>query len=62
MSPTQKWFMESMCRVAIRLENSGAFDSLSRAPNFKIFVTDHDEADEVAWARLEAVRRRLNVA
>ncbi len=62
MSPTQNRFMESMCRVAIRLESSGAFDSLNRAPNFKIFVSDHDEPDEEAWARLDAVRRQSNVA
>jgi hypothetical protein len=49
-------FLESVCRVLIRLERSDAFRPLQREPHFKTLVADHDETLEDSWDRLARVR------
>ncbi|MBT4867623.1 MAG: DUF4303 domain-containing protein [Planctomycetaceae bacterium] len=56
MTPTQDKFMKSVCRVLIRLDNTGIFDRLSKTVDFKTFVADHDELDSESWERLASVR------
>jgi hypothetical protein len=55
-TPTQERFMQSACRVLLRLESSNAFNSLQRTDDFQTLAMDHDESDSAAWERLEAVR------
>ena len=50
-------FLNSACRVALRLEHDDAFSSLKRTPDFAVYVADHDELEEISWARLNAIRR-----
>jgi hypothetical protein len=59
LGPTQRNFLEAVCRVAIRLVDSNAFAILRRTENFKVFVADHDESESDAWDRLNRVRCRM---
>jgi hypothetical protein len=61
-SPSTARFLETCCRVAIRLEQSGTLSVLKRTPDFQVFVADHDESDETSWARLKAVEATLSDA
>ncbi len=56
MTPTQDHFMRMACRVLIRLESAGVFNTLNRTHDFETFVADHDEWDEESWRRLNSVR------
>ena len=49
-------FLESVCRVLLRLERSPAFMQLAREPGFKTLVIDHDELLEDGWERLARIR------
>jgi hypothetical protein len=49
-------FLQSVCRVLIAMERSGAFNCVSRTPGFKALVRDHDEALDDAWERLDQIR------
>lgn len=49
-------FLESVCRVLLRMEREGAFRCLKLEPHFKTLVTDHDESLEDSWERLAVVR------
>lgn len=55
---TQERFLESVCRVVVRLEKQNAFDGLKRTDDFRTYVADHDEDEEESWERLNAVRNR----
>jgi len=61
MKPTQKRFMESVCRVLVRLERVGAFDLLRRTGDFSTLAMDHDESESTARARLRRIRRQAMV-
>jgi len=52
-------FLESVCRVLIKLESDHIFDCLDRTENFRGLVTDHDESIERAWDRLTRIRRLI---
>jgi len=52
----QEAFLRTVCRVVIRLEQTGAFDRLARTNDFKCCVLDHDEFEDEGWARLDSVR------
>ncbi len=52
-------FLERACRVALRLERSGAFNILCREPSFVLFVQDHDESNVDSWKRLFRARIEL---
>ena len=49
-------FLESVCRVLLRMERENVFAGLNKEPHFKALVTNHDELLEDAWERLEIVR------
>ena len=49
-------FLESVCRVLLRLERSQEFLRINREPHFRTLVSDHDEDLQDSWARLERVR------
>lgn len=57
MTPTQRRFMEAVCRVLVWLEQRGAFDVLQRTRNFSTLAMDHDESESTARARLQRIRR-----
>lgn len=50
-------FLKTVCRVLIRLESSGAFDSLNKTGDFQAGVFDHDEWEATSWERLDSVRK-----
>ena len=56
MKPSQEIFMGMACRVVFRLQSIGAFDCLNRTPDFRVFVSDHEDLKEDAWNRLQRVR------
>lgn len=60
MTPTQAEFMCRACRVMVRLEQDKAFNALNRTEDFKTWVADHDEPDEISWDRLNEVRREMS--
>ena len=49
-------FLESVCRVLIRLERSPAFLRIQREAHFKTLVSDHDEDLEDSRERLARIR------
>ncbi|MFN3148593.1 DUF4303 domain-containing protein [Bremerella sp.] len=53
-------FMETCCRVAIRLERENAFQNLKLAPDFRVLCADHDESMEDAESRLQSIRKSMN--
>ena len=61
MTPTQDRFMRIACRVLIRLELAGVFNTLNRTDDFETFVADHDESDDESWHRLNSVRNETQV-
>ncbi len=52
-------FLESVCRVLLRMEREGVFGCLKVEPHFKTLVTDHDETLDDAWERLAIVRNSV---
>jgi hypothetical protein len=56
LGPVQRKFLETVCRVAIRLADSHAFATLRRTDDFKMFVADGEESESKAWDRLNRVR------
>lgn len=53
-------FLESVCRVLLRMEREGVFRCLKLEPHFKALVTDHDEPLEDSWERLDVVRKSMS--
>ena len=48
--------LESIARVAVRLDQAGAFAALRRTDDFAVFVIDHDEIYRKASARMKRAR------
>jgi hypothetical protein len=61
MTPTQERFMNSVCRVLLRLERTHVIDSLSRTDDFKAYAADHDEDESDSWNRIAEIRAKSGV-
>ncbi|MCA9070121.1 MAG: hypothetical protein KDA84_14410, partial [Planctomycetaceae bacterium] len=55
----QAQFLNSVCRVSVRLLKENAFQSLNQTSDFQIFVADQEEPEETSWDRLNAVMDSL---
>lgn len=58
-SPNTTAFMRVACRVLVRLEAAGVFESMSRTEDFQTFAKDHDESESAAWKRLAGLGWRV---
>jgi hypothetical protein len=52
-------YLETMCRILIRLEDEDAFKPLNRSKHFRALCADHDETDEDSEERLDKIRRKM---
>jgi len=52
-------FLESCCKVVLRLDREDAFAGLKKTPNFRVLCVDHDEKVQEGDARLEKTRARV---
>lgn len=59
-NPTVIHFLESVCRVLLRMEATDAFACLHRTADFGTLVCDHDESLEDARSRLNRIRQGLD--
>ncbi len=57
-TPTHEAFMNTVCRVLVRLEQADAFTPLDCSPGFRTLAVDHDEDVEHGFERLRLVRGR----
>jgi tetratricopeptide (TPR) repeat protein len=52
-------FLTAVCRVLLRMEESGVFTRLKTTADFGTFVNDHDETDSDSWDRLTRIRLEI---
>jgi hypothetical protein len=53
-------FMQMACRVLLRLDDAGLFQSIRKSADFRLLCLDHDEELWIGEARLEHVRHSVN--
>lgn len=53
-------FMEMICRLLIRIEQSGVLNLLTRTTDFTIMCADHDELLDHSQERLSRIRQQGN--